>query len=108
MRRRVFGFFSRLLVAIAVVSCMSCVSFARTADDVDNKQQIVVDRVEGKYAVCQTEDGEMIDVRVSKFQTKPKEGDIFQKGNKGKYVKNKAATKKAKLRIASRMERLFK
>lgn len=107
MRRGVFGFFSRLLVAITVVSCMNCVSFARTADDLE-KQQIVVDRVEGRYAVCQTEDGEKIDIRVSKFKTKPKEGDIFQKSKKGKYVKNKAAMKQVKLRITNKMMRLFK
>jgi len=108
MSRRVFKFFSRLLVAIVVVSCMCCVSFARTANDVDNKEKIVVERIEGKYAVCQTEDGNVIEVRVSKFKTKPKESDVFRKGSNGKYVKDKLATSLAKLRISSKMKKLFK
>lgn len=107
MSRRVFKFFSRLLVAIVVVSCMCCVSFARTANEIDDNEKIVIDRIEGRYAVCQTEDGEMIDVRVSKFKTRPKEGDIFKKGSRGKFIKDKRATKKAKLRIARRMDFLF-
>ena len=108
MRQRVFQIFSRLLVAIAVVSCMCCVSFARTADEVDNKERIVIDRIEGKYAVCQREDGDVIEVRVSKFKTKPKELDVFRKGSNGKYVKDKLATSLAKLRIAKKMSKLFK
>ena len=108
MRQRVFQVFSRLLVAIAVVSCMCCVSFARTANEIDDNEKIVIDRIEGRYAVCQTEDGEMVDVRVSKFKTRPRERDIFKKGSQGKFVKDKRATQKARLRIASRMAKLFR
>jgi len=108
MSQRVFRIFLRLLMAIVVVSCMNCVSFARTANEINDNEKIVVDRIEGKYAVCQTEDGEKIDVRVTSFKTKPKEGDIFRKKDNEKFVKDKVATTIAKWRMSKMVEKLFK
>jgi hypothetical protein len=88
---------------------MCCVSFARTASKVDsNLDRIIVDRIEGKYAVCETESGKMIEIKVSKFKTKPEDGEIFRKNSNGKYVKDNVATKKSSSKILKRFLTLFK
>ena len=108
MYKRVKKIFSGLLIAI-LMSNMCCVSFARTASKVDsNLDRIIVDRIEGKYAVCETESGEMIDVKISKFKTKPSDGDVFKKNSSGKYVKDKTATKKISSKILNRFIDLFR
>jgi len=108
MYQRAVKMFSGLLIAI-VISNMCCVSFARTANDVNsNLDRVIVDRIEGKYAVCETKSGEMLEIKVAKFKTKPEDGDIFIKNSRGKYVKDKSTTKKLKIKILNRFNSLFR
>lgn len=108
MHQRVVKMFSGLLIAI-VISNMCCVSFARTDNDVNsNLDRIIVDRIEGKYAVCEAESGEMVEIKVSKFKTKPEDGDVFRKNSSGKYVKDKSTTEKIKMKIINRFNSLFR
>lgn len=41
------------------------------------KDMATIDRIEGEYAVCEMLSGEMVDIHINKFKTKPNEGDIF-------------------------------
>ena len=36
-----------------------------------------IDRIEGEYAVCELQNGEMVDIHLNRFNERPSEGDIF-------------------------------
>ena len=38
---------------------------------------IVIDRIEGEFAVCELSNGEMKDIALNHFKEKPREGDIY-------------------------------
>jgi len=39
--------------------------------------KLIVDRFEGEYAVCENEDGTMVDIRRDKLPKETKEGDVL-------------------------------
>ncbi len=39
--------------------------------------KVIIDRIEGKYAVCEKEDLEMIDIEIEKLPKGVKEGDVL-------------------------------
>lgn len=39
--------------------------------------KIIIDRFEGKYAVCEIENLEMMDIEISKLPANAKEGDVL-------------------------------
>lgn len=68
--------------------------------------RLVIDRFEGKYAVCELENGEFIDVLKTDIPQEAKEGDILTKTDNG-YCIDKMATETKREEIKQRMNRLF-
>lgn len=57
--------------------------------------KLIVDRVEGIIAVCETEDKKMIEIPVSDFETFPKDGDVIQYENqKAKKIEDETQIRK--------------
>ncbi|MBU5463169.1 DUF3006 domain-containing protein [Anaerotignum sp. MSJ-24] len=60
--------------------------------------QIIVDRIEGEYAVCETEDKKMIDLPLSLLPEGVKEGNMYEIGftplNKEKEARKKMIEEK--------------
>lgn len=80
-----------------IVLCIMMLSLSSTAFA---KNEIIVDRIVGKYAVCEMENGRMKNVKLTKFTSKPKEGDVVEATSKGKYKVNKSKTKSRKNSIS--------
>lgn len=68
--------------------------------------RLVIDRFEGKYAICELENGEFIDVSKADIPQEAKEGDILTKTDNG-YCVDKTATETKREEIKQRMNRLF-
>ena len=49
----------------------------RVKEEISMKDMATVDRIEGKYAVCELLNGEMVDIDIELFKEKISEGDIF-------------------------------
>jgi len=80
-----------------IVLCIMMLSLSSTAFA---KNEIIVDRIVGKYAVCEMENGIMKNIKLTKFTSKPKEGDVVETTSKGKYKVNKSKTKSRKNSIS--------
>ncbi len=65
-----------------------------------------IDRFEGKYAVCENETGEMINLPAEQLPEKAKEGDIIIESN-GIYTVDCVASNKAKAEIEKLMDDVF-
>ena len=87
-----------------IVLCITMLILTSTAFA---KNEIVVDRIVGKYAVCEMENGKMKNIKLTKFTSKPKEGDVVEATSKGKYKVNKAKTKSRKNSINKLFNSLF-
>ena len=68
--------------------------------------KIVIDRFEGNYAVCETEEKKFIDISKSDIPEGAKEGDILTKTDKG-YRIEKTETEEKREAIKNRMNSLF-
>lgn len=68
--------------------------------------KLIIDRFEGKYAVCETEKRKMINIEKSKLPFTAKEGDVIFKEN-GKYIIDVNNTKEREKTIQSLMDELF-
>lgn len=68
--------------------------------------KLIIDRFEGKYAVCETEKRKMINIEKSKLPVTAKEGDVIFKEN-GKYIIDVNNTKEREKTIQSLMDELF-
>lgn len=66
----------------------------------------VVDRIEGKYAVCETEKKEMVDIELTNIFGIVKEGKVILKREDGYYV-DEEATIKRKDEIKKLMEGMW-
>lgn len=53
--------------------------------------KVIIDRFEGKYAICEKENKEMIDIETDKIPTGAKEGDVLIIAN-DKIVVDKEST----------------
>ncbi len=68
---------------------------------------IIVDRIEGAFAVCEMDDKSMQNIALSELPAGIKEGDVIAMDN-GTYVIDAKQTKERSERIAQKMNRLFK
>ena len=68
--------------------------------------KIIIDRFEGNFAVCETEENKFIDILKSDIPEGAKEGDILTKTDNG-YCIEKAETEEKREAIKNRMNRLF-
>ena len=71
-----------------------------------NKEIFIVDRVEGKFAVCEDEKMHMIDVNLEHINGNVREGCIIIKNNNMYYV-DEILTKKRKEEIENLMKGLW-
>ena len=70
--------------------------------------KLTVDRIEENVAVCQTQDGEIMEIEIAKFITLPKDGDIVEETGDGMYKVLAEETQKEKDEISERFLNLFK
>lgn len=70
--------------------------------------KLTVDRIEENVAVCQTQDGEIMEIEIAKFITLPKDGDIVEETEDGRYKVLAEETQKEKDEISERFLNLFK
>lgn len=68
---------------------------------------IIVDRIEGAFAVCEMDDKSMQNIALSELPAGIKEGDVLAVDN-GTYLIDAKQTKERTERIAQKMNRLFK
>lgn len=68
---------------------------------------IIVDRIEGTFAVCEMDDKSMQNIALSELPAGIKEGDVLAVDN-GTYLIDTKQTKERTERIAQKMNRLFK
>lgn len=68
--------------------------------------KLIIDRFEGKYAVCELEDGKFVDIFKDDIPKDAKEGDVLTKTDSG-YRVEKIATEAKREEIRQRMNRLF-
>ena len=68
--------------------------------------QLIVDRLEGKYAVCERTDGKMLSLLLSQLPDGIRDGDILTERNGG-YQIDRAATQKRKEDLDAKRRRLF-
>lgn len=68
---------------------------------------IIVDRIEGAFAVCEMDDKSMQNIALAELPVGVKEGDVLAVEN-GAYVIDVKQTKERSERIAQKMNRLFK
>lgn len=68
---------------------------------------IIVDRIEGAFAVCEMDDKSMQNIALSELPAGIKEGDVLAVDN-GTYLIDTKQTKERTERIAQKMNRLFK
>lgn len=69
--------------------------------------QIIVDRIEGQLAICESEAGKMTSISLSEFLEIPQDGDIFIL-EQGIWKKNDNETKLRKKEMQNRFNRLKK
>lgn len=70
--------------------------------------KLTVDRIEENVAVCQTQDGEIMEIEIAKFITLPKDGDVVEETEDGRYKVLAEETQKEKDEISERFLNLFK
>lgn len=68
--------------------------------------KIIIDRFEGNYAVCETEEKKFIDIPKSDIPKGAKEGDVLSKTDNG-YCIEKTETETKREEVKKRMNRLF-
>ena len=57
--------------------------------------KLVVDRVEGTIAVCETEEQKMIQIPLSEFESVPKDGDIvWYENHRAKKLEDETKSRK--------------
>lgn len=66
----------------------------------------IIDRLEGKMAVCETECKEMISIPRNLLPSQVKEGDIIRE-EEGRFFADEAATRDRRDKIRRKMEALF-
>ncbi len=65
-----------------------------------NKMRIIIDRFEGEFALCETENGKILNVPAELFLN-AHEGDVFE------ISFNETETKKRKENVSKRLKNLF-
>lgn len=70
-------------------------------------KEIVVDRIEGHFIVCEDEDGNVLELKKDDVKGNVKEGDVLVKGKEDKFCLNKALTEKRKKEIEDLMKGMW-
>jgi 3-phosphoglycerate kinase len=73
---------------------------------VNIKVKYIIDRFEGDLAVCETEDGKMVDIEKSKLPKNAEVGDVIILEN-GRFRVDKEETDKRRKEIEDLMNELF-
>ena len=60
---------------------------------------VIIDRFEGHYAVCEKEDKGIMNIKKSEIPTIAKEGDVLNINNNNVIIIDKEKTKKRKIKI---------
>lgn len=68
--------------------------------------RLIIDRFEGIYAICETEDKTMINIERSLIPKEAREGDVLIR-KYDKYLIDTAGTEERKSRIKSLMDDVF-
>ena len=68
--------------------------------------QLIIDRFECDYAVCEKEDGSMLDVKKSEIPISAKEGDVLDLID-GKFCINHEETESRRRIIDEKVRKLF-
>lgn len=66
----------------------------------------IVDRIEGDYVVCETEDKSFVDLKIDLFPTGVKAGDVVYE-EQGRFLVCKDETEKRNARIRQMMDDLW-
>jgi len=69
---------------------------------------LIIDRIENDIIVCEKENREMINLKITEFNYKPNETDIVFLDSNGKFSFNENATIEKKKSISERFNKLFK
>ena len=69
--------------------------------------RLIIDRFEGRFAVCENDNGEMINIGREKLPREAQEGDTIIMEN-GSYVVDLTATESRKDKISKLMDDLWK
>lgn len=67
---------------------------------------LIIDRFEGEYAICECDDGNMIQIRRDLIAADAREGDVLIPGQNA-YTVDAAATLKRRRHIRQKTDRLF-
>lgn len=70
-------------------------------------KRLVVDRFEGKYAICQDENGNMFGIELNEMPKDAKEGSVIDINDEGEISVNSQETNKRSQRISEKTSRLF-
>ena len=68
--------------------------------------KVIIDRFEGKYAICEKENLDMIDIEISKLPEDAKEGDVLIL-TEDKIIIDREETKARRERIKKLMDDLW-
>ena len=68
---------------------------------------IIIDRMEGNYAICEKEDRTMVNIKIQELPKEAKEGDCIKR-IQGKYVIDEEKTLQLKKEISRMMEDMWK
>jgi len=69
---------------------------------------LIVDRIKNDIVICEKENREMISLKITEFNYKPKESDIVFLDGNGKFSLDENATEEKKKSISERFKKLFK
>lgn len=67
----------------------------------------IIDRIEECFAVCEDEEGDMVNLELSKLPIDVKEGDVLIE-NAGIFEISREETEKRKAKIKEKMNKLWK
>lgn len=70
-------------------------------------KKYIVDRFEGKYAVCETETNSFVNIEKHKLPSEIREGDVIIENDDGSYYIDTVATEKRKELIRKKLDSLF-
>lgn len=68
---------------------------------------MIIDRIEGDFAVCELENREMVNIEISKLPKDIYEGAVISENENGYFI-DKEEEEKIKKSIEQKMKRLFK
>ncbi len=71
-------------------------------------KKLIIDRFEGNYAICETEDKIQVSIPIDTLPPKCEEGDSLLLNNLGEYIKDVEDKSVREERIRKKMKRLFK